>query len=59
MNVDFPTPGTPLMPMRRDCAGVRQQRGQQLIGLRAVIGAGGFEQGDGFRDGAASCHARA
>jgi hypothetical protein len=34
-------------------AGVRQQRGEQLIGLCAVIQAGGFEQSDGFGDGAA------
>jgi hypothetical protein len=34
-------------------AGVRQQRGQQRIALGAVVGAGGFEQGDGLGDGAA------
>jgi hypothetical protein len=38
-------------------AGVRQQRGQQRIGLRAVVGAGRFEQGDGLGDGAAPGHA--
>jgi hypothetical protein len=32
---------------------VRQDGGQQLIGLRAVIGAGRFEQRDGFGHGAA------
>ena len=34
-------------------ARVGQQRREQLICLRAVIGAGGFEQRDGFGHGAA------
>ncbi|GAA6119336.1 hypothetical protein Acidovoranil_14390 [Acidovorax sp. FG27] len=32
---------------------MRQQRGQQLVALGAVVCAGGFEQGDGLGDGAA------
>jgi hypothetical protein len=42
MKVDLPTPGTPLLP------GVRQQGGQQLIRLSAVVSEGGFEQRDGL-----------
>ena len=34
-------------------AGVRQQGREQFIGLRAVVGAGRFQQRDGFGDGAA------
>jgi hypothetical protein len=34
-------------------AGVRQQFGQQRVGLRAVVGAGGLEQRDRLGDGAA------
>ena len=41
------------MPRRNDVAGVRQQRGEQRVGLRAVVGAGRFEQRDGLGDGAA------
>ena len=37
-------------------AGVRQQGREQLVTLRAVVGASGFEQGDGFGDGAALGH---
>ena len=33
--------------------GVREQGSEQLVSLRAVVCAGGFEQGDGFGDGAA------
>jgi hypothetical protein len=32
---------------------VRQQVGQQLVGLRAMVGARGFEQRDRLGDGAA------
>jgi hypothetical protein len=32
---------------------MRQQGSEQLIRLRTVVGAGGFEQGNGFGDGAA------
>ena len=39
-------------------AGVRQQRGEQRIGLRAVVGAGRLEQRDGLGDGAALRRAR-
>ena len=34
-------------------AGVGQQGGEQRVGARSVVGAGGFEQGDGLGDGAA------
>jgi hypothetical protein len=37
-------------------AGARQQRGEQLVGLRAVVGARRFEQRDGLGDGAALPH---
>ena len=40
MKVDLPTPGTPEMPSRNDgCAGMRQQRVEQRVGARAVVGA--------------------
>jgi len=32
---------------------VGQQGGKEFIGLRAVVGTGGFKQRDGFGDGAA------
>jgi hypothetical protein len=34
-------------------AGVGEQRVEQRVGTLAVIGAGGFEEGDGFGEGAA------
>jgi hypothetical protein len=58
MKVLLPTPGTPLMPRRKALAGVRQQGGEQLVGLRAVVGPGGLQQGDGLGHGAA-LHGRA
>ena len=33
--------------------GVGQQRREELVGLRAMVGAGGFEKGDGLGDGSA------
>jgi hypothetical protein len=36
-----------------DLPGVRQQRREQFIGLRPVVGPGGFQQRDGFGNGAA------
>ena len=53
MKVLLPTPGTPLMPRRKRPAGVRQQRVEQRVGARAVVGARRFEQRDGLGDGAA------
>ena len=53
MKVLLPTPGTPLMPRRNALAGVRQQRVQQRVGARAVVGAGRLEQRDGLGQRAA------
>ena len=55
MVVDFPTPGTPVMPdvQRRARPWSRARAGHQLqqqaLGLFAVIGSGRLHQGDGPR----------
>ena len=41
------------MPKRSDLPVCGNKRRQQLVRLRTVVGAGGFQQGDGFGDGAA------
>ncbi len=47
MNVDLPTPGTPLMPIRRARAAVREEFGQQLLGHEPVLGLRRLDEGDG------------
>ena len=46
MNVDFPTPGGPLMPDPGRSPGVLQQLHQQLLGRRPVVRALRLDQGD-------------
>ena len=59
MNVDFPAPGTPLMPdAHRAAGGVGDER-EQLAGVLAVVGAGGLEQGDRAGDVLAGARAHA
>jgi hypothetical protein len=53
MKVLLPTPGTPLMPKPQRFAGMRQHGCQQLIGLGAVVCAGGLQQRDGLGHGTA------
>ena len=45
MKVDFPAPGTPVMPMRTDFPAC----GRHLLRLGIVVGVAAFYQGDGLR----------
>jgi hypothetical protein len=51
IKVDLPAPGGPVMPIPRGAAGRRQDRLDQPLGFRAVIGAGRFDERDGTRQG--------
>ena len=46
MNVDLPTPGTPVMPDPAGAAGAGSRPGEQLLGERLVIGARGLDERD-------------
>ena len=47
MRVDLPAPGGPLMPDPDGPAGVGEQLVEQVLGLAAVVLAGGLGEGDG------------
>ena len=46
MNVDLPTPGTPVIPTRWLATACGEQARQQLLGQRAMVGMGRLDERD-------------